>query len=276
MDFKMRVFIYCLFVMAVFSGCNNGKTSEPETAGADTLVADSGIVLGDTVQRMPPRAADGLFDDFIYSFMRNKDFQLDRIVFPLPNYVDGVNHPVTREQWRFDQLYVRQDVYTLIFDDEKSIQAEKDTSLHHVVVEWVYLGKKRVKQYIFDKVDGLWCLTALDTHSLSKNINHDFYEFYNKFSGNMSYQMRHIKNPFYFKTYDADHFQPIEGLLDVEQWPDYRPELPLGTITNINYGQSYGDSHKRVLMLCSPSGGMGCSLVFARHGKSWRLERLEN
>lgn len=273
----MRSFLFLLAALTLLGACAGHKTSEPEQAeasdslglAADSLPADSQTVA-------PPRAVDGLFDDFIFSFMRNRSFQMERIKFPLDNYIDGVNHPIARNSWRFDRLYLKQELYTVIFDSEASAAAEKDMSLGHVEVEWVYLGKKRVKQYRFDKVGGRWLLTSIDQHHLSKNVNSDFYDFYHHFSESASYQKKHIRNPFTFTTYDFDNFQAVEGLLDVEQWPDYKPDLPKGVITNVNYGQSYGDHRRRVLLLCSPSGGMGCTLVFEHTGKNWYLTRLEN
>ena len=271
----MRLIAFSLMMLVFLVACNKTKTSEPEQKVVDSVIVNKDSVATDSVAA-PPKAADGLFDDFIYSFMRNSRFQRERIKFPLAHIVDGVNTPIQAKDWKFDHLYKNQDVYTLIFDDQRSVKAEKDTTLHHVVVEWVYLNKRRVKQYVFDKAEGQWRLTSIDEHSMDKNINSDFYAFYRQFSVSLSYQEKHILNPFRFKTYDYDNFQNIEGLLDVNQWPDYRPHLPSGTITNINYGQSYGNANRRVLMICSQSGGMGCSLTFVRKGKKWMLEKLEN
>ncbi|MDD6537526.1 MAG: DUF4348 domain-containing protein, partial [Bacteroidales bacterium] len=70
----------------------------------------------------------------------------------------------------------------------------------------------------------------------------------------------------------------IEGVLDRQQWQDFRPDLPKHTITNIVYGStSKGVSHgKRIFTVCSASGGMGCILSFAPQRDSWMLESLEN
>lgn len=273
----MRRLLFLLAVLALLGACAGHKTSDPEQPGlADTLGQATDSLPSDSPVANPPKSVDGLFDDFIYSFMRSRRFQMERIKFPLDNFVDGVNHPIAEKSWRFDRLYLGQGLYTVIFDSEESTKAEKDEELTHVEVEWVYLAQKRVKQYKFDRVGGHWLLTSVNHHHLSKNVNSDFYEFYHRFSESLSYQKKHIKNPFAFTTYDYDNFQPVEGVLDVEQWPDYKPELPKGIITNVNYGQHYDDHHKRVLQLCSPSGGMGCSLVFERMGKSWYLTRLEN
>lgn len=271
----MRFLFGFLLIVCGLVSCRNGRSDAPQAVVADSLPAGADSLGADSLAA-PPKAADGLFDDFVYSFMRNRRFQLERTDFPLPNVVDGVDKPIARAAWKFDPLYVKQDVYTLIFDSEQSIKAEKDTSLKHVVVEWVNLDRHRVKQYLFDKVDGQWRLTGLQTHDLSKNVNSDFYAFYRRFATNLAFQARHIADPFHFNTHDFDNFQTIEGVMDASQWPDYRPELPHGTITNINYGQSYGNARRRVLMICSQSGGMGCSLTFVRSGKSWKLEKLVN
>lgn len=271
----MRPIIFILFALVCLTACKDKPSDAKKVDSAETAVADSDSLAADSVPT-PPRAADGLFDDFIYPFMRNRHFQLSRIDFPLHNIENGTDKPISRDKWRFDPLYIRQDVYTVIFDSEHSTKAEKDTSLKQVIVEWVYLNHHKVKQYHFKKEGGIWKLTALETHPMKQNINSDFYEFYRRFSTSHSFQDRHISDPFAFKTHDFDHFSTIEGVMDASQWPDYRPELPHGTITNINYGQSYGNARRRVLMICSPSGGMGCSLTFVRRGKTWMLEKLIN
>lgn len=271
----MKVFSYTLLVLFLLVACQKTKSEAPHAPAADSteVVVDS--PQQDSIPE-PPKAADGLFDDFIYSFMRSPRFQLSRTDFPLPHSIDGTNHLIERSAWKHDRLYSLQETYTVIFDNAKQIKAEKDTSIHHVIVEWVNLDRKRVKQYLFNKVQGQWRLTGLESHGLKHNVNSDFYSFYDQFSKSTSFQLKHIANPFSFKTYDSDNFQAIEGVLDVAQWPDYRPDLPKGTITNVNYGQNYGNARRRILMVCSPSGGMGSSLTFVRSGKTWMLERLEN
>ena len=85
-------------------------------------------------------------------------------------------------------MYKNLDVYTLIFDSSRSIKAEKDTSLRHGVFEGGYLEKHRVKQYVFDKVDGQWRLPRLESHDMSRNVNSDFYDFYRRFSVDKKFQ----------------------------------------------------------------------------------------
>lgn len=271
----MKPAIFSLILLFFCFSCNSHKTSDPVPLNESLPEVVSDSDANDTMPD-PPKAADGLFDDFIYSFMRISRFQRERIVFPLKHLVYGKETKIEKQQWKHDYLYVKKDVYTLIFDDKKSLKAEKDTSLHQVVVEMINLKKLLIKNYRFEKLDGQWMLTCIDEQNVADNVNCDFLKFYAQFSTSSKYQSTHILNPFEFKTYDYENFQDIEGVLDVEQWPDYRPTLPHGIITNINYGQQYANSNRRVLMVCSQSGGMGCSLFFVKKGGSWKLSRLEN
>ena len=58
---------------------------------------------------------------------------------------------ISREAWKFDPLFSRQDAYTILFDKAEEMEMEKDTSLHSVQVEWIYLKEKRVKRYYFER-----------------------------------------------------------------------------------------------------------------------------
>lgn len=91
---------YYLMIVAsailMLCACRGEKTETAETVSVDSvpdsLATDS---LGaDTTE--PPVAADGLFDDFMYNFMRNRKFQKKRIKFPLENLVDGKTNPTSR------------------------------------------------------------------------------------------------------------------------------------------------------------------------------------
>ena len=272
----MKGIFSTLFVLLILlAACNGKKESAVEEVVAETSTDSVTSVEEQTVEEIPPVAADGLFDDFIYSFMRSKKFQLGRIKFPLRNVVDGKDRPIQKEDWIFDELYAKQDVYTMLFDNDKAISNEKDSAVHKVTVEWVYLVKGRVKQYQFLKENGLWCLVSLDEHSLENNPNNDFFSFYREFSSSEGFQMSHIENPFSFKTYDSDTFQEIDGLLDVAQWPDFKPEMPSEVITNINYAQRYPKNGRRVLVIASPSAGMSCTLSFEKKKGEWILVGME-
>lgn len=272
---RLHKYVVCLMTAWLCVACGEQK---PQTAETTDSIADAAnATAADTTDTVaPPAAADGLFDDFVYNFMRNREFQFSRIKFPLSNTVDGKAQPIDRSRWTFDPLYARSDMYTMLFDSEKSVGSEKDTTVHHVTVEWIYLKTDRVKQYHFSKERGAWMLTSIDTHTLKLDANYDFFNFYNRFSTDEHFQLKHISNPFDFKTFDSDTFQPIDGVLDVNQWPDFKPDLPHDIITNINYSQHYTDNGQRVLVITSPSAGMSCTLSFKKQRGVWRLVGMES
>lgn len=103
--------IFCsIALFLLVASCQRNK---PSVTKNDTKVSQGVDSLYSKVQSEPepPVAADGLFDDFVYSFMRNQRFQLERIDFPLPNFVDGKNHPISKHDWKYDCMYMHQDVY---------------------------------------------------------------------------------------------------------------------------------------------------------------------
>lgn len=257
--------------------CNgNGTNENAESTSGTADTADTVVSPLELPEDSIPHVADGLFDDFIYEFMRNPTFQNQRIKFPLSSKVDGKPSFVEKKDWKFDRLYAKEDIYTMLFDNTYATSREKDINVRHVVVEWVYLEQERVKQYIFEKENERWMLTALDAHALKDNPNRDFYQFYRQFSTDRAFQLKHIENPFAFKTYDPDSYQELDGVLDIAQWEDYCPELPQKTITNINYEQTYTDNSQRVFVITSPSAGMACTLHFKKKRSGWMLTELDN
>ena len=153
----------------------DGQEEQADTVGmTDTLVTDS--------LPEPPRAADGLFDDFVYSFMNNRRFQYERIVFPLRHVVDGKERFVSREEWKFNRLYSKEDIYLQVYANARQAKAEKDTALSRVTVDCIDFDRRRVEQYIFARVQRQWHLVEIDAHALGRHADSEFYTFYNRFA----------------------------------------------------------------------------------------------
>src|SRR3712207_656841 len=82
-----------------------------------------------------PKAADELFDDFIFNFAANKKLQHKRIHFPLDVYKNGKkDHQIQKKEWKTEHFFMHQDFYTLIFDNKKQMNLVKDTSVSHVEI----------------------------------------------------------------------------------------------------------------------------------------------
>lgn len=272
----------CAAVWFLLCACSGVRSEMPADALSerDTLVtvtesaddADSTEIAAPA----PPKTADLLFDDFIYGFMRSRNFQLQRVVFPLPCVTDGESSSITRGAWRFDRLYARSDVYLMIFESKKKVNSSKNLKIKHVAVEMLDFDECHVRSYAFDKLDGSWMLTRIDERAFEEHEDGEFYMFYHHFSTDEEFQHEHLASSIAFRTFDDDSFEHIEGTLAPDQWPDFRPELPVGRQANINYGQDLSSSDTRVVVVASGSTGMNCMLTFRRVDGDWILFELEN
>lgn len=272
----MKRIIFGFWATLLLFACGGKGGHEEVLPTGDSLVADVLPADSAEVEVEPPKMADELFDDFIYDFMKNAKFQRSRISFPLPYQTDGKRELIEAGQWKFDRLFSQQEVYTMIFNSEEEARKEKDTSITRVAVEWLYLASNRVKQYVFERRHEGWMLTGIEARMLQASDDREFLAFYRQFVNDSVYQRRHVSQSLQFQTYDEEEFQVVDGVLDVDQWFVFRPELPDGTITNINYGSAESDSDTRIFVICSQSTGMNCSLKFRRTGRGWMLVRFEN
>ncbi len=265
-----------LMVLCTTAGCTGKNNSGADTAGIDSTDTTAADTLEQLITEQPmPKAADELFDDFIFNFAANRKLQFKRIKFPL-RVVNGKSEKmVEKSQWKMEHFFMNQGYYTLIFDNRRQMKIVKDTSINHVVVEKIYLKRKKVKQYIFNRINGEWNLVEVNTGAMYQNNNASFLDFYQKFATDSAFQSRHLDSPIHFSGPDPDDdFSTMTGDIEPETWPAFAPELPANFIYNIIYGQQYTQSNKKILVMRGIANGMEMELTFVRKGKAWKLTRL--
>lgn len=262
------------------AGCADKKPAKTidsiatDTAVADTQTLDSTEKL---IEETPmPKAADELFDDFVFNFAANRKLQLERIHFPLPVYRDGKEtKQIDKKHWRMEHFFMRQDYYTLIFDNSKQMNLVKDTTIDHVVVEKVFYSKKTVQQFLFNRINGQWMMTSINYKPMYANMNASFLKFYGKFATDTAFQARHLHNPVKFVGPDPDDdFSTMSGDIEPETWPAFAPKLPYGLIYNIIYGQKYSESNQKIFVIRGIANGLETELTFRRIGGKWMLMKL--
>ena len=222
-----------------------------------------------------PKAADELFDDFFFNFAANRKLQMKRIHFPLPVYTGGDSVLIQKKRWRMDNFFMRQDFYTLIFDNMKQMNVVKDTAIGHVVVERINLKRHHVRQYVFNRIMGQWMMTRIVNKSLAKSKNASFLQFYSKFVADSTFQIKSINDPLEFTGPNPDDdFSTMSGILAPEQWPSFAPELPNSVIYNILYGQKYSESSQKIFVIRGIANGLETELTFRRKGGHWKLMKI--
>lgn len=273
------VFVACLCMVLWTTGCSDKKPVAADTLAVDSLqMVDTASVdtLDELIsEQLMPKAADELFDDFIFNFAANRKLQLGRIKFPL-EIVDGENVAyLKKKQWKMEHFFMDQGYYTLIFDNMKQMNVVKDTSINNVVVEKVYLAKEKVEKYIFKRINGRWMLTSVHTNDMVQNTNASFLAFYQKFASDPSFQIESLNNPVMFTGPDPDDdFSTMTGEIAPETWPAFAPELPSDFIYNIMYGQKYTEGNQKIFVMRGIANGMEMQLTFKRMDGKWKLTSL--
>ena len=262
-------------------GCTDKKPAPAvDSTAADTAVADTQAMdsTEKLIEETPmSKAADELFDDFLFNFAASRKLQMERIHFPLAVYRnDKLKKHIAKRHWKMEHFFMRQDYYTLIFDNRKQMNLVKDTTIDHVVVEKVFYSRKVAQQFLFNRINGQWMMTSINYKPMYQNINSSFLKFYGSFATDTAFQSRHLHNPVKFTGPDPDDdFSTMTGEIEPETWPAFAPQLPHGMIYNIIYGQKYTESSQKIFVIRGIANGMETRLTFKRIGGRWQLMKLE-
>lgn len=262
--------------MDPFEALTKQMDSVQQSVTADTLPAVQELVKEEPV----PVTADESFADFFYNFASDESFQSSRIVFPISYYKGDEVIRTTKEDWTFDPLFSHYPAYTALFDSEEDMEMEKDTSVHSVQIDWMYLADRKIKRYYFERIDNSWFLEAINMENLpaAEGEGEDFFSFYLAFSSDSLFQQQRMHHPLAFVTADPeDEFQIIETTLDAGQWAAFRPPLVKGWLSNVHYGQpDVLSSNRKIIEFKGFGNGFNNALYFERRRGEWRLVKFED
>ena len=220
-------------MLALMASCGGGK-KKVDPFAALTEQIDSMKVLPDSIQdtivveEQIPASADESFADFFYNFASDAKFQRSRVLFPFSLYKGKQVNRIQKKDWKHDPLFSREQAYTVLFDKEEDMEMEKDTSMHSVQVDWIFLTEKKIKRYYFERKKDFWFLEAINVEKMAEEHDgkEDFYTFYERFSRDSLFQQERLHEPLYFVTADPeDEFQILETTLEPGQWFAFRPPM---------------------------------------------------
>ena len=259
---------------------SDGQGMELTETDSDTIPAE---ILSDTlivVDEVVPVTADASFIDFLYYFTTDEDFQHSRIQFPVSFYNDTTVLRLTADEWTFDQMFDKDEIYTVIFDREEDFELENGTSSTSVQIDRIYLTDFHIKRYYFELKKEHWYLEAVNKEKMSRtpNTGENFYDFYIKFASDSLFQSERLSKPLLFSTVDPeDEFSVLETTLEEGQWFAFRPPMPANVITNIRYGQQDTEnSNTKIVEFKGLGNGFSNTLYFRRINKKWKLFKFED
>ncbi|MBO4849706.1 MAG: DUF4348 domain-containing protein [Prevotella sp.] len=289
---RKRTFLFfCLacFVISMAIGCKDKKPEvEPPVVVVDTVEVVDTVpqVVIDTIPENArdslisstpvPKAADELFDDFLFLFTANKKLQYERVDFPLPVYNGDSRTAIEKKNWKMERFFSQQEFYTLILDDESQLELPKDTTIDSVVIEKILLKAKTVEQHSFSRNDGQWRLKSISRNTLAQNQNKSFLAFYERFATDTVFQQQSIHDPVKAVLPDPDDdYDMVEGEFHPDQWEEFKPYiLPNDTIYNVIYGQKYRRSKQKLFIIRGLSNGFETEMTFKQVDGKWMLVKI--
>lgn len=275
-----RVFIAIFATVLMMFSCTGNKANQTEEVPADSVADSTDTTDVDSMELLitetpMPRAADAMFDDFLFNFLANKKLQKERIVFPLRVTENGKTTTVDKANWKMEHLFMRQGYYTLLFNDDKQMQLMKDTAVSEAVVEKILLAKKQVKNYRFQRVKGAWLLLEIRVTPLQSDANASFLSFYHRFVTDSAFQIKSLSETVDFVGPDPDDdFNMMEGVITPDTWEAFAPTLPHKTLYNIIYGKPQPEGKQKIYLLRGVANGLEMELRFRKEGGKWLLKKL--
>lgn len=277
----MKRFILAIFafVLIMFS-CTGNKSNQTEEVPADSVADSIDTTDVDSMELLitetpMPRAADAMFDDFLFNFLANKKLQKERVIFPLRVTENGTITKIEKDDWQMEHLFMRQGYYTLLFNSDKQMQLMKDTAVNEAVVEKILLAKNLIKNYFFQRIKGAWLLREIKVTSIQSDANASFLAFYQRFVNDTAFQVKSISETVDFVGPDPDDdFNMMEGVITPDTWEAFAPTLPHKTLYNIIYGKPQEEGNQKIYLLRGVANGLEMELRFKKEGGRWMLKKL--
>ena len=267
-------------VLLTFS-CTGKQTNADDEVSPDSVADSTDTAMVDTLEQLitetpMPRAADAMFDDFVFNFVANKRLQYERIVFPLRvTQVDGKTTLTEKSQWKMEHFFMRQGYYTLLFGDDDQMAHMKDTAVNEAVVEKIMLQKNEVKDFYFQRIRGAWMMREVRMNSLETNANASFLAFYKQFVSDSAFQVRSINETVEFIGPDPDDdFNMMEGVITPDTWEAFAPQLPEKVLYNIIYGKQVPEGNQKIFLMRGVANGLELELRFKKVGGRWMLTKM--
>lgn len=285
MERLLKICIMLSVLVFFLFSCGNKKKEVTAQADDVTVVVDTipdvvedTLLIEEEFQAEEPAHVDEFFEDFIFHFASDDEFQRKRTVFPLPYYKEDTPLKIEKEEWQHDSLFVKPYYYTLLFDEEDEMELLSDGSQTSIQLEWIFMETKQMKRYYFERIEGRWMLEAINLRPMPDNHKADFIDFFVSFAADSLYQEAHVTNPLEFITTDPDDdFSILETVIERSQWFAFKPELPKEKLSNINYGQKNEEnSSTKIVQIKGIGNGFLNTLFFRKRQAKWELYKFED
>ena len=154
----VRTFFILVLGCLIGTACVERKQNNTfELSEIDSVESDTILLAPE--KALQPDANDGLFDDFLFEFLRNPNFQKNRVKYPLPINEDVVDRGFSiSENWGFNESSTS----AMLFTSADALTLAKDTSLNDVIVDVLCLQTDSIRQFVFHRFAQRWWLQKIN------------------------------------------------------------------------------------------------------------------
>lgn len=276
------LFVWTLMTTGI--GCQRGTAVGEQTTEDSTIVETDTVAEEDSTffsddEGLTLNEQTEVFGDFFFAFTHNSRFQAERIRFPLPiRELDGTERTISSgRQFRNEFLLPNNEYYTLLLGTQEQMDIfQSDTSLTDIAMQCIRLHEGTMTAYHFGRTNGQWFLNRREHTEFAPNVS-DFFHFYSRFTADSLFQQESLSHHITLEMEDPDNeMEVIEGIIERDQWPMFRPEIPDSAFIHFDFGQTYPNPDRRYFLQCGFSNSMLNSFTFRREGERWMLTAFEN
>ena len=253
--------ILCSMCSMLLVSCRFGSNESDEDVANDSLSVDTlGLEELDLFEEeVVPKAADEVFDDFLFTYVSNASFRKQR----------------TKGSESLDMD--DDDAVVMIYERENDLELQKDTTLQQVILEKINWDINTLRHYQFSKNQGQWFLSSEQDADISDVPNASFLVFLKDFLTDSLYRHESIDLPLLMKYYSEEDDGMVEAELSFEEWNEIFNDLPRldDYMYNVDYGQSLISSNRKSLLLKGMSNGLFMKFHFGFSEGRWRLIEVE-
>lgn len=273
-------FLALLSLILVLTSCGQSKKEAQlaEKAELDSIMSEAPDTLELFDEVVPPKAVDELFDDFFFTFASDARFQNQRIRFPLRFKDEDAELKLTKADWNNYNRFGQQEFYSVIYENEHDLALQKDTAVHEVNVQWIYLQDGYVENYHFKRIpEGMWVLFDIEKQDINDTPNGEFVKFYTEFIADSAYQRSCLSNPLPIHMTQTDDTEVSDSEISADEWFDMRGDMPIPSdvLVNINYGQQCTEAPRKNILMEGVSNGLFLDFKFEKNGAAWKLMGIE-
>lgn len=267
----MKETILFLIVIVLLS-CNADKNQKNESVEVEDNLETS------TTEET---ALEEVFDeagflDFFDEFMRDKNFQKDRVLYPILVKSKSINNA---NEWNHIPFYTQKEYIATMTSDTLSI-FEKRLNFNTITMFILNFTKASAEVFSFEKANDNWFLENVSQPTLSNLFEFDFpdVDFVNfliNFSTNSNFQINSISFPLISVEPDYEEdFQTITNTIKKDEWKFRKLSEDLDQLTVLTDFQT--DNKYRNITFRGNQNGIWVKYIFENINGDWKLIKIED